>query len=76
MMLNASARSTVAQDTLIRVLETMSGRHVESASTTIPLLGTKLTTEQILENPEFAARIRTSISAFVVELQKHALDTA
>src|SRR5262245_21272441 len=43
MLLKASARSTVAQDTLTVVLETMSGVHVAAASTTVPLLGTGLT---------------------------------
>ena len=71
MLLNASSRSTVAQDTLARVLETMSGRHVESASTTVPLLGTALTVEEIIENREFAARIQRAMLTFVSELRRH-----
>jgi NAD(P)H-dependent FMN reductase len=37
------SRSNVAHDTLTVVLETMSGRHIENASATVPLLGTTLT---------------------------------
>src|SRR5262245_60082129 len=70
MLLNASARSTIAQDTLTTVLETMSGRHVATASTTIPLLGTKLTVAEILSNGEFAARIRDALHTFVAELRR------
>jgi chromate reductase len=70
MLLNASARSTVAQRTFTRVLETMSGVHVDAASTTVPLLGTNLSVSDILEHPEFAARIRESLSTFVGELKR------
>ncbi len=76
MLLNASSRSTIAQDTLAQVLETMSGIHVKRASTTIPLLGTKPTVAEILENQEFAGRIRESILAFVAYLKERAGNTA
>jgi len=72
MLLNASARSTVAQETLKTVLETMSGIHVERASTTIPLLGSNLNVAEILKHGEFADRIRDAMAAFVVALQRHA----
>jgi NAD(P)H-dependent FMN reductase len=71
-LLKASARSNVAHETLTVVLETMSGRHVTEASVTIPLLGTNLTVAQILENPEFATRIRESLSTFVAALREPA----
>lgn len=64
MLLNASARSKVAQATLTTVLETMSGVHIETASTTVPLLGTTLSAAEIQENPEFAAQIRRSLATF------------
>lgn len=72
MMLNATARSTIARDTFIRVLETMSGIHIESASATIPLLGTKVDVDGILENREFADRIRGALEAFVSALRTRA----
>lgn len=70
MLLNASSRSTIAQETITEVLRTMSGVHMESASTTIPLLGTKLTAAEITENTEFAGRIRQAMLAFVFELKQ------
>jgi NAD(P)H-dependent FMN reductase len=65
MLLNASARSLNAQRTLVKVLETMSGVHVETASTTIPLLGTKLDASGILANPGFSGKVRDAIGRFV-----------
>lgn len=70
MLLNASARSTVAQQTLTTVLETMSGIHIEAASLTIPLLGTKLSVSQILENVSFAAQIRQSLLTFAAAIEE------
>jgi NAD(P)H-dependent FMN reductase len=68
MLLNASARSVRAQRALVTVLETMSGVHVESASTTIPLLGKRLTVEEIVANRDFAERIRESLARFAAEV--------
>lgn len=70
MLLKASSRSSIAQDTLAKVLETMSGAHIESASTPIPLLGTELTVAEIVANREFAERIRASLLTFVAEVKK------
>ena len=72
MLLKASGRSNVAHETLTVVLETMSGRHIADASVTIPLLGTSLTVPQILANPEFATRIRESLSTFAAALREPA----
>jgi chromate reductase len=69
MLLNASARSIVAQQTLTTVLETMSGVHVLAATTTIPLLGTALSAAEIAGNPETASLIETAIATFVAELK-------
>jgi NAD(P)H-dependent FMN reductase len=69
MLLTANPRSTVAQDTLTVVLETMSGRHVASASTIVPLLGTTLTVADIVEHREFAKRIQEALSTFVSALR-------
>jgi NAD(P)H-dependent FMN reductase len=70
MLLKASPRSSIAQQTFAKVLETMSGVHIERASTTIPLLGTKLTVSEIVDNREFAERIRESVLTFVSEVRK------
>ena len=73
MLLNASARGTTAQSTLTTVLETMSGIHIDGASTTIPLLGTSLDVPDILASTEFAQRIRASVLTFVAELEQRAI---
>lgn len=65
MLLNASARGTVAQQTLTAVLETMSGIHITDATVTVPLLGTQLDVDGILANAEFASRIREALGRFV-----------
>ena len=65
MLLNASARSRVAQDTLTTVLETMSGVHIANASVTLPLLGTTLSAAEIQTNQEFAAQILRSLTVFI-----------
>ena len=69
MLLNATSRSTVAQDTLTTVLETMSGVHIVAASTTVPLLGTKLDVVDILDKREFIAQIGRSLRAFVAAIE-------
>lgn len=69
-LLNASPRGVIAQTTLTKVLETMSGVHVRSATTTIPLLGSKRTIEEILAEPDFAAMIRGALQTFVAEIER------
>ena len=70
MLLNASSRSTVAQESLTTVLQTMSGIHIEDASTTLPLLGRNLEVADILANQEFAEPIRRAMLIFVSQLQR------
>jgi len=66
-LLNASARSTVAHETLSTVLETMSG--VQIAGATIPLLGTALEIPEILANAEFRTRIGASLERLVAAVE-------
>lgn len=70
MMLSASDRSQFALDSFVKVLETMSGVHVEDASTTIPLLGRSLSPADIVANAPFAERIRSALDQFVDEVSK------
>jgi len=65
MMLSASDRSQFALDTFVKVLETMSGVHIEGASTTVPLLGSNLTAADIVADAPFAERIRSALIRFV-----------
>jgi hypothetical protein len=51
------------------VLETMSGVHIESASVTIPLLGTS-DVNDILASGQFARRIQVAVSTFVAEVRR------
>lgn len=67
MLLSASDRSTFALESLVTVLKTMSGVHVERASTTIPLLGRSLTPAEIVADAQFAERIRSALTRFVEE---------
>jgi chromate reductase, NAD(P)H dehydrogenase (quinone) len=70
MLLNASARSTVAQATLSQVLETMSGVHIKDASITVPLLGTNTAVAEILADPSFARHIREALSVLITEIER------
>jgi len=70
MLLGASSRSTVAQESLVTVLQTMSGIHIENASTTLPLLGRNLEVANILADQDFSARIERSMTTFVSELRR------
>jgi chromate reductase len=70
MLLGASSRSTVAQESLVTVLQTMSGIHVEGASTTLPLLGRNLEVADIVADQDFAGRIEKAMTAFVAELKR------
>jgi NAD(P)H-dependent FMN reductase len=69
MQLNASTRSTLGPQTLTTVLETMSGVHIASASTMLPLLGRNLEVAEILADPELASGIGNAIALFVREVR-------
>lgn len=75
MLLKASPRSVLAQDTFTKVLETMSGVHMESATATVPLLGTRMDVREILENREFAETIRESMLKFASEIKRHRVES-
>jgi len=69
MMLAASGRSTVGRDTLITVLETMSGIHVVQASIVVNLLGTPSDAASIIASAEHATRILASMDRFAAEVR-------
>ncbi|MCB1683669.1 MAG: NADPH-dependent FMN reductase [Pseudomonadales bacterium] len=72
MLLNGSARSTVAQTTLTTVLETMSGIHIADASATLALLGTGLQVGQIVAHAEHSARLRAALAVFAAAIAARA----
>jgi chromate reductase len=63
-LLNASPRSTHAQEALRITLQTMSGNFVVGASILIPLLGTTLDAAAIVAKPEMAVPLRAALVAF------------
>jgi len=64
MMLSASSRMPEIELTLVTVLETMSGIHVEDSSLAVSLLGTDATVESILVKEEWASRIQSALRHF------------
>lgn len=71
MLLNASGRSQVAHKTLVTVLETMSGIHIEDASTTIPLLGKNLGVDALLADGASKQQLESALTAFVDGVAAH-----
>ncbi|MEZ5557851.1 MAG: NAD(P)H-dependent oxidoreductase [Pseudomonadales bacterium] len=69
MMLSASSRMPAAQATLVTVLQTMSGRHIETASITIDLLGTHPSVDGILRHPEHGPALRAALARFAEHLR-------
>jgi len=69
MMLNASARSTVARDTLTTVLETMSGIHIAEASLTIALLGKSQSAEEILATGDTTVMLTNAMQVFIHRIE-------
>jgi chromate reductase len=65
MMLNASDRSKVARESLIVVLETMSGIYVEDASITIPILGKSLSVDQLSGENDVIGNVKNALIRFV-----------
>ena len=63
-VINASPRSSHADAALRLTLATMSGRLVERASITLPLLGRGLDADGILADPALAGPLREAVAAF------------
>ncbi len=65
MMLSTSNRVPAVERTLVKVLETMSGKHIANASITIHLLGSSLSAEQIISDKSKYEVLSASLSEFV-----------
>ena len=63
-LLSASDRSRYAYEALRITLATMSGRIVEAASMTLPLLGRDLDATAIAADTELSTRLRSALAAF------------
>jgi NAD(P)H-dependent FMN reductase len=63
-LLNASPRSSYAQESLAETIRTMSGRIITKASVALPLLGRRLDVNGIVSDSETATTLRDAIAAF------------
>lgn len=70
MLINTSPRASHALVALKEVLRTMSGNVIEKAFVSIPLLGSGLDTDGILNNQQLATVLQTGLDIFVVEIKK------
>ncbi len=68
-LLNASPRATHAQAALRETVSTMSARLVEEACITVPLLGSGLGEDDIVQHPELRAALLGAMSALKAAVQ-------
>jgi len=71
-LFNASQRSVHAQESLRLTLRTMSGRLIEEACITVPLLGTRLDAQQIATHEVFGPQVRAALTAFADAIRRPA----
>jgi chromate reductase len=62
-LLNASPRASHALSALRETLRTMSARIIDEACTSVPLLGSGLSEDDIVHHPELGPRLATSLLA-------------
>ncbi len=68
-LVNASPRATHAQASLALTLGTMSGRLIEPACVTVPLLGTRKTAECIADDPTLAPILREALAVLAAAIE-------
>jgi chromate reductase len=66
--MSASNRVPAVQESLRVVIETMGGVHVSGASTLIPILGQRISTQDLVEHDGYGERIRSSLDAYATYL--------
>jgi NAD(P)H-dependent FMN reductase len=71
-LFNASQRSVHAQESLRLTLRTMSGRLIEEACITVPLLGTRLDVQGIATHEAFGLQVRAALAAFAAAIRRPA----
>jgi len=69
MLINTSPLASHAQASLKEILTTMSGKLVEEAHATIPLLGSQLDVQGIAEHDEIREALQSGLSAFCHAIQ-------
>lgn len=70
MLINTSPRAHHAQDALREVLTTMSGKIIEGACVSIPLLSSGLDSIGIIEDEEMAMVLRGALEKFSLEIER------
>lgn len=76
MLLNASERGTFAQNSLIEVVKTMSGRVIPEAARVVPLLGKIIDAASLASDPTIAGTICDGLATFanaIVEMADYPL---
>jgi chromate reductase len=71
-LFNASQRSVHAQESLRLTLQTMSGRLIDAACITVPLLGTWLEAQAIAAHEVFGPQVRSALAAFAAAIRESA----
>lgn len=74
MLINTSPRAYHALDSLREVLKTMSGRIVESANVSIPLLGSELNSDAIIKHEEISISLTSGLGEFCREIEDQKLN--
>lgn len=69
MLLNTSPRASYAQDALKEVLATMSGNVIERSCVSIPLIGSELGVNGIVENKETSSVLKVGLKDFCIEIE-------
>lgn len=70
-ILNASSRAVHANAALHEVISVMSAQIVESASITVPILGAKLTEDEIVQHPQISLSLRHALAALCEAVTMH-----
>lgn len=74
-LLNASARTSIAHESLSEILRTMSAALCEGASITIPVGGTNLDDRGIAAEPKYAELLRSALGCLLVAVEETAART-
>jgi NAD(P)H-dependent FMN reductase len=73
-LLNASPRATHAQAALRETVSTMSARLVDGACITVPILGSGLSEDGIVQHPDIKSALLTALSSLKAAVQSAALE--
>ncbi|ABC28268.1 predicted flavoprotein [Hahella chejuensis KCTC 2396] len=69
MLINTSPRASHAQAALREVVTTMSGRIIENACVSVPLLSSNLDVEGVMQSPDIAGLLQLRLQQFVAGIE-------